>query len=240
MNTWWDDFWRKPSWGLSRDYTFIDKYLTELREDLYPQPPDPGHTRRAKYIIDKWIPKITPFDVLDVGCGEGFCQPLFEEHKILYKGICLGKDVRRAKSNGRNVVEGDFHFIDSGEDIYDLVFARHALEHSPMPILALMEWHRVARHNLILVLPKPKFWEFIGRNHYSVVTSSQARFLLDRSGWKILEEDFDHEWEYCFLCEKMERKFDEKRVYLWTYEDENLDWLDIAEPPKEEKELEIT
>jgi hypothetical protein len=38
-------------------------------------------------------------------------------------------------------VEGDFHFIDSGGEIYDLIFARHALEHSPMPILALMEWH---------------------------------------------------------------------------------------------------
>jgi len=228
-------------WKPQRDFLFIDRYLDELAEDIYPQPPDPGHTQRAKYIIDKWIPKIRPLDVLDVGCGEGFCQPLFEEHGVLYKGICLGEDVRRAKSSKRNVEEGDFHFIDSGEDTYDLIFARHSLEHSPMPVLALMEWHRVARHNLILVLPKPKFWEFIGRNHYSVVTSAQARFLLDRSGWKILKEDFEHEWEYCFLCKKEERKFDPNKEYLWTYQDETWEWLDMAEPPKveDEEELEI-
>lgn len=220
-----------------RDYLFIDKYLDELQEDIYPQPPDPEHTKQAKYVIDKWIPEIKPFDVLDVGCGEGFCQPFFKAHGVLYKGICLGKDVVRAKKKGRSVVEGDFHFIDSGGEIYDLIFARHALEHSPMPILALMEWHRIARYNLILVLPKPKFWLFIGRNHYSVVTSSQARFLLHRSGWKILKEDFDHKWEYRFLCEKVERKFDPKEGYNWTYSDEDLEWLDLAEPVKEEEEV---
>ncbi len=230
-------------WHPKRDYIFIDRYLDELAQDIYPQPPDIEHTKQAKAVIDKWIPnKIIPHDVLDVGCGEGFCQPFFEAHSIFYTGICLGNDVKEAIKAYRNVYEGDFHFIDSGDDVYDLIFVRHALEHSPMPILALMEWHRVAKKYLILVLPKPKFWLFLGRNHYSVVTGSQARFLLDRSGWHIMEEDFDHEWEYRFLCSKKERKFDPDEGYNWAYKEEKLEWLDMAEPfeyEKEEEEVEV-
>ena len=228
-------------WHMKRDYIFIDRYLDELQQDIYPQPPDKEHTKLSREIIDKWIPKIPVEDVLDVGCGEGFCQPMFEKHGLIYTGYALGEDVEKAKEVGRNVYEEDFHFLPGGDNNWDLVFARHALEHSPMPILALMEWHRVARYNLILVLPKPKFWLFIGRNHYSVSTASQARFLLDRSGWDIVEEDFDHEWEYRFLCEKTDRIFDPDEGYLWAYEDEITSWLDMAEPPKvvEEEELEV-
>jgi hypothetical protein len=207
-------------WHPKRDYIFIDRYLDELAQDIYEQPPDIEHTKLSKEIIDKWIPEIRVHDVLDVGSGEGFCQPFFEKYNLV--------------EDGKRVYEQDFHFIPDGDDTWDLIFARHALEHSPMPLLALMEWHRVARYNLILVLPKPKFWLFIGRNHYSVVTGSQARFLLDRAGWEIIEEDFEHEWEYRFLCEKKERIFSPDTEYLWTYEDENTAWLDMAEPTEEE------
>jgi SAM-dependent methyltransferase len=225
-------------WHLKRDYTYLEGYLDELSQDVYPQPPDDLHTQEAVVIIDKWIPEISPRDVLDVGCGEGFCQEHFESYGVIYKGIALGEDVEKAREEGRNVHEGDFHFIDTYADVWDLVFARHALEHSPMPILALMEWHRVTRFggHLILVLPKPQFWLFVGRNHYSVVTMSQARFLLDRSGWKILEEDHEHEWEYRFLCEKVERKFSPDTEYLWTYEDDDISWLKIVEPTSEKEE----
>jgi SAM-dependent methyltransferase len=169
-------------WKPKRDFIFIDRYLDELEQDIYPQPPDIEHTKLSKEIIDKWLPDIDVKDVLDVGCGEGFCQPFFEAHDLIYKGYAIGSDVGKAKEQNRNVYREDFHFISDGDESWDLIFARHALEHSPMPILALMEWHRVARRNLILVLPKPKFWLFIGRNHYSVVTMSQARFLLSRCG----------------------------------------------------------
>ena len=224
-------------WKTKRDYKHIDGYLTELEEDIYPQPPDVEHTKMAKYVIDSWVDGLDAADVLDVGCGEAFCQPFFEEYGLIYTGVCLGEDYEEAKKSKRSVREDDFHFLPDGNEVYDLIFARHALEHSPMPILALMEWHRVARKYLILVLPKPKFWLFLGRNHYSVVTGSQARFLLDRSGWKILDEDHDHKWEYRFLCEKKKRKFDPDEGYLWAYENESLDWLDLVEPPKEEGEL---
>jgi hypothetical protein len=228
--------WPEMPWKRIRNYHYIDGYLNELLEDVYPQPPDVGHTEQAMAVIDKWIPVIKPENVLDVGCGEAFCQPMFEYHGVEYRGVSLGEDFEKAKKIGRNVLDEDFHFLPDGENAYDLIFARHALEHSPMPILALMEWHRVGKKYLILVLPKPKFWMFLGRNHYSVVTASQARFLLHRSGWTIIEEDHDHEWEYRFLCGKGRRSFNPDEGYLWAYKDEDLSWLYMAEPEKEEEE----
>ena len=231
--------WPEMPWKRLRNYHHIDGYLNELAQDIYPQPPDNEHTTQAKLVIDKWIPEIDVEHVLDVGCGEAFCQDFFEDHGLNYRGVCLGKDFEEAKRLGRHVLEQDFHFLHDGDEMWDLIFARHALEHSPMPILALMEWHRVAKKNLILVLPKPKFWLFLGRNHYSVVTDSQAKFLLHRSGWDIIEEDHSHEWEYRYLCEKVEREFDPDEGYLWAYRDEKLEWLEMAEPfvyDKEEEE----
>jgi hypothetical protein len=229
--------WIEMPWKPKRNYEHIDKYLTELEEDIYPQPPDAEHTAQAKYVIDNWVEDLDILDVLDVGCGEAFCQPFFEEHGLLYRGVCLGEDYEKAKELRRTILEEDFHFLPDGDDTWDLIFARHALEHSPMPLIALMEWHRVARKYLIVILPKPRFWLFLGRNHYSVVTASQARFLLDRAGWKILEEDHEHEWEYRFLCEKGKREFKPNEGYLWAYENESLDWLDMVEPSIEEAEI---
>jgi hypothetical protein len=230
--------WREMPWKTKRNFKHIDNYLTEIEQDIYPQPVDAEHTNLAKYVIDNWADDLDAEHVLDVGCGEAFCQPFFEEHNFEYLGVCLGSDYEEAKELGRTVIQEDFHFLSLEDETWDLIFARHALEHSPMPLLALMEWHRVATTYLILVLPKPKFWLFIGRNHYSVVTGSQARFLLDRSGWEIIEEDHDHKWEYRFLCKKKERVFDPNEGYLWAYENESLDWLDIVEPSGEEEEVE--
>jgi ubiquinone/menaquinone biosynthesis C-methylase UbiE len=231
--------WRKEMpWKTKRNFKHIDNYLTELEDDIYPQPPDAEHTKQAKYVIDNWVDDLDVESVLDIGCGEAFCQPFFEEYDLEYLGVCLGEDYEIAKEQDRTVIKEDFHFLSLKDESWDLSFVRHSLEHSPMPLLALMEWHRVTRDYLILILPKPRFWLFIGRNHYSVVTGSQARFLLDRVGWQIIEEDNEHEWEYRFLCEKKERVFNPDEGYLWAYEHENLDWLDMAEPPKEEFEFE--
>ena len=225
-------------WKTKRNFKHIDGYLDELEEDIYPQPPDDEHTAQAKLVIDMWVSDLNIIDVLDVGCGEAFCQPFFEEHGVLYRGVCLGEDYEEAKELKRSVLEEDFHFLPDGDETWDLIFARHALEHSPMPLMALMEWHRVAKKYLILVLPKPRFWLFLGRNHYSVVTASQARFLLDRSGWKIVDEDHEHKWEYRFLCKKGKREFKPDEGYLWAYENESLDWLDEVEPPPIDEEVE--
>lgn len=195
-----------------RNWKNIDMYLTKLAEDIYPQPEDPGHTRLAEKVINQWMSRMTSCtSVLDLGCGTGFCQPMFEKWDVAYRGICLGQDYVVAKELDRNVNKMDFHFLEFPDESYDLLFARHSLEHSPMPLLALMEWARVSRSWLGLVLPAPEWYTYVGLNHYSVMNIDQITNLLNRAGWRIIwkemenvtQNDVEIPQEYWIMSEKV-------------------------------------
>ena len=130
-----------------RDYKNIESHLDELLEDVYPQPVDEGHTAFLLLdVLDNWIDELEMCDsVLDVGCGEAFLQHSFEGMAMDYTGVCLGDDYTKAKELDRNVEKHDFNFMPYKNESFDLVFARHALEHSVMPLISLMEWHRVSK-----------------------------------------------------------------------------------------------
>jgi len=174
-----------------RDYTRIELYLNNLEKDIYPQPPDPGHKAWAEDAIRKF----TPHDVnsvLDVGCGQGFCKPLFESLSVNWTGVTLGgADFQKAKDMVGSVYHADATFLPFKNAQFDMIFARHILEHSPMPLFTLMEWHFVAGKYLLLIAPSHEYWNFYGKNHYSVLNKHQLWWLLARAGWEIVErEDF--------------------------------------------------
>lgn len=204
-----------------RDWTRIDGYMTSLLErDLYPQPSgEDEHPVFAKEVIDRWMSRLPDCKtVLDVGCGDGFSQPLFEYWGVEYEGVCLGEDFLTAKENGRNVKRMDFSFLEYDENSFDLIFSRHSLEHSPMPTLTLMEWYRVSKQWLGLVLPAPEWYTYEGKQHYSVMNQEQIKPVLERAGWRILWNEigirnriFEHDGkevarpaihEYWLFCEK--------------------------------------
>lgn len=175
-----------------RDFTRIDGYINKLYADIYEQPEDIGHITLAQKAVDHWMSKLTTcHSVLDVGCGQGMCQPMFERWGASYEGIALGEDVIKAQALGRNVKRMDFSFLDYADKSFDLIFARHSLEHSPMPLLTLMEWARVGTNWLGVVVPAPEWYGYSGRNHYSVMNMDQLRNVLDVAGWRVLWEDID-------------------------------------------------
>lgn len=196
-----------------RDYTKIDSYINKLYADIYEQPEDIGHITLAQKVVDHWMSKLTTcHSVLDVGCGQGMCQPMFERWNVLYEGIALGEDVIKAQALGRNVKRMDFSFLDYHDDTFDLIFARHSLEHSPMPLLTLMEWARVGANWLGVVVPAPEWYGYTGRNHYSVMNMDQLRNVLDVAGWRVMWENVDYlpfgernelkPHEYWLMCER--------------------------------------
>jgi len=173
---------------------FLMHYL-KLLGSIYPQPPDPGHTDWAQstfegfeHYIDGGI---AGQKVLDIGCGQGFMQDYFVSKGAEYLGITKGSDVDVALTNGRNVEDQDMNFLEIPDDSVDFIFARHTLEHSPMPILTLMEWGRVIKSMgyMILVAPAPAFWGIAGRNHFSVVEIDKLTYYLDVAGWNIVGQD---------------------------------------------------
>lgn len=186
-----------------RDYIFLDRYLDELEKDIYPQPEDKGHLQRALGILEAWkVLFIDATSVLDVGCGTGFASKFFQERRMNYVGIRLGEKSQYEPL----ILTLDFSFTGFEDNQFGLVFARHVLEHSPFPLLTLMEWHRVSNKYLLLVLPNPDHYTFMGRNHYSVMNAQHARWLLRRAGWEIKKSDFSDATELRFFCIKRERK----------------------------------
>lgn len=183
---------------MKRDYNNFDLYLDRLLPDIYPQPPDRGHLRWANQVFKNWVvPLEHVYHVLDAGCGDtAFMKSKFEGMGWDYTGIALGGD-------NPNIVKMDFSFTNFADKEFDLVWARHSLEHSPFPILTLMEWERVCTRYLILVLPRPTTdLSYVGRNHYSVTNRDQLKFWLDLAGWKVLQEDDNEITEIRLLCGK--------------------------------------
>lgn len=196
-----------------RNYHNIDQHLNALLGDIYNQPEDAGHTELALSTINRWMSALPECkSVLDVGCGTGFCQPMFERWGVDYKGIALGEDVITAQELGHNVRRMDFSFLDFEDNSFDLIFSRHSLEHSFSPLLSLMEWHRVSKNWLGIVIPAPEHFGYRGRNHNYVLNKDQWMNLLEKTGWHPIWEHEHHiskesdiPMEYCIFSEKVKR-----------------------------------
>jgi hypothetical protein len=196
-----------------RNYERIDAWLDSLLDDTHPQPPDEGHTKMAREAIEIGMIHLRPSckSVLDVGCGAtGFVSSIFAEQGIYeYAGVCVREDAEIGTKADPRIKDADFTFLDMFPDnSFDIVFARHSLEHSPMPVLTLFEWARIAKQYIWLILPNPEYWLWTGRNHYSVMLPEQAIFLLERVGMTLVWNQ-QNMYEFWIIAQKKETKEDE-------------------------------
>jgi len=187
-----------------RDYKYIERYLNQLIADIYPQPPDTGHLESAKEIVTKWLPLLSGLNtIVDVGCGQGQVIPLLSKYAPTI-GVTLGEDAKIAKGKGFDVKHADMSFLPFVDNQFDLIFARHVLEHSPMPLLTLMEWHRVSKQWALIIVPGLNHFGPSGRNHYYVLKDDQWVNLFTRAGWHPIwmDKSVSPVQETRFMCEK--------------------------------------
>jgi len=176
-----------------KDYARFDKYLDDLSQDVRPQPVDDGHKYWATIGFRTMLAQIPEHErgqrrCLDVGCGEGFMEPVIAAEGYQWTGATIGQDGIDAIARGMNVQYADMTFLPVEDHYFDLIFARHVLEHSPFPVITLMEWRRICKGYLILIVPCPDYWEWYGRNHYAMANVVQLRWWLRRSGWHVMHE----------------------------------------------------
>jgi ubiquinone/menaquinone biosynthesis C-methylase UbiE len=189
-----------------RNYQNIERYLNELLADIYPQPPDPGHQAMIEDVCVKWLSILSGLNsILDVGCGQGQAIPVLKRFAPSVEGVTLGTDAAVCCAKGYPVNMSDMTFLPYRDERFILVFARHVLEHSPMPLITLMEWYRVAKQWLLLVLPDPQHYAYVGRNHYYVLNRQQAENILNVAGWRPIWRDDSEETEIRIFCEKVKR-----------------------------------
>lgn len=187
-----------------RNYANVERYLNKLAGDIYPQPPDPGHQAMLIAACNKWLTSLSSLNsVLDVGCGQGQAFPILEQYARRIEGVTMGTDIDICRAKGLKVHMADMSFLPYPDNEFDLIFARHVLEHSPLPLLTLMEWHRVSKQWLALILPDPAHYGYGGKNHYYVLAMGQVVNLLDNSGWRIIWQDETEITEIRLFCERV-------------------------------------
>lgn len=164
---------------------FLDKIATEA----YPEAPSPIHTEiTAKAIKHLFTSYDVPHNalVLDVGCGQGVALKHFTEQGCRPVGITLNlTDLEECRKQGYTVAQMDQSFLDFCDATFDLIWARHVVEHSIFPYFTLTEFSRVLKPGGLLYLEVPAaettYKHETNPNHYSILSQTMWLSLLDRS-----------------------------------------------------------
>lgn len=178
----------------------INRRFNEFREwcrtHVYSEPDTQLHTS----VMDKVIPKLVrdtsltnSQSILDVGCGQGYAMQKFVELGCTnIQGITLSEeDVKASQDRGFICTQQDMSFTDFDDETFDFLFVRHALEHSPYPLLTLKEFHRLLNKGggAYIEMPSPKCDRVLETydNHYSIMGPRQWKELMQRAGFTIAD-----------------------------------------------------
>lgn len=171
----------------------LDAFLEKLRRDIYPEAEDQGHSTITREMFKRLVelhPLAPGAAVLDVGCGQGVGLEVFRDAGLAPVGVTLGEDAQVCRGKGFKVVEMDLSFLDFEDGRFDLVWCRHALEHSVLPYFTLSEMHRVLKPGgaLYVEVPAPdtSCAHQTNPNHYSVLGKSMWLELIRRTGFETL------------------------------------------------------
>lgn len=132
--------------------------------------------------------------ILDIGCGQGPALEIFAEHGHSAHGIALNDDdVAECKTRGLNATKGDMHDLSAFDgQWFDLIWARHVLEHSPIPLYVLKQFGRIIPEGGLLYVEVPQpdgpcRHELDNQNHYSVFGMRAWVGLLKKAGFTLKE-----------------------------------------------------
>ncbi len=129
--------------------------------------------------------------VLDIGCGQAVAKKYFDAFNCKPVGITINQeDIDACRAVGYEVRDMDQSFLDFSDNTFDLIWARHVLEHSIFPYYTLSEYYRVLKPGAMayIELPAPDTvaTHQNNPNHYSVLPSSGWLSLMQRTGFNIV------------------------------------------------------
>ncbi len=135
--------------------------------------------------------------VLDIGCGQAVAKKYFDAFNCKPIGITINQeDIDACRQKGYDVRDMDQSFLDFADNTFDLIWARHVLEHSIFPFFTLHEFYRTLKTGGIAYIELPAPDTAVNHqnnpNHYSVLTSNGWKSLMQRTGFTILHfSEFD-------------------------------------------------
>ena len=131
---------------------------------IYDEGPSPMHDSLTAQMIEKYIdPLNLPKNskILDLGCGPGyFLDGMKERGYTDVTGVTLSPgDIKICEDKGHTIKMYDLSFLPQKDGYYDesvdFIFLRHALEHSPFPIISLIEYNRVLKQGAKIYIEVP-------------------------------------------------------------------------------------
>ena len=165
---------------------------------IYDEGDSPMHKSLTTKIVKQYIDPLNlkkDARILDLGCGPGyFLDEMKERGYTDVTGVTLSPgDVKICEDKGHVVKKYDLSFLPQKDGYYDesvdFIFLRHALEHSPYPIISLIEYNRILTQfgKIYIEVPAPDCdrrheWNL---NHYSILGEQQLAALLSRTGFNI-------------------------------------------------------
>lgn len=193
-------------------------FLGIIAGQTYPEAPSDLHQTVTRIMMEQVLQSV-PIGrtgrILDVGCGQGPALDVMREKGFHAVGITINEeDLRICREKGHEVRDMDQSFLDFRDGEFDLVWARHCIEHSILPMFTLSGFHRVLKNGGVLYVevPAPDTVAHHERNnnHYSVLTKSAWISLLKRTGFRIAwDNNFNFtlpagpDTYYMFVCEKV-------------------------------------
>lgn len=171
----------------------LEGFLRRIKNESYSEPDSGLHMA----LIDKMLPEFARFipdrhiRLLDVGCGQGYASLKFKE--LGYQQITAitlnDEDVEATRKRGIVCYKMDMTFLGFEDKIFDALWVRHALEHSPFPYLTLLEFNRVLIPGgfIYFEMPMPDTPRVLENwpNHYSILGEQMWTSLFNRSGFKV-------------------------------------------------------
>lgn len=169
-------------------------FFNFIQESIYPEPPSEPHltiTRQSiESLIDINILK-KGMRILDIGCGQGLALEIFCDKGFEATGITLGEDFNICLAKGFKVFQVDQNHMSFPEKSFDFIWARHVLEHSPIPLFTLFEYRRLLANNGIAYVevpaPNTSAHHELNQNHYSVFTPTAWIGLFHKAGFHAID-----------------------------------------------------
>lgn len=153
------------------------------------------NTKSKKLIRDHVILKNYK-SILDIGCG--LCDTYYgykqDNYNIEYTGLDSCKYfVEKAIVQNINIIESDMTKIDVPDSSYDVVYGRHILEHLPTYKIALDEFIRIAKFEIIIIFfIKPSNLEEIRYNdgndlYHNIYSKKDIESSLENNDYNWVE-----------------------------------------------------
>ena len=192
--------------NVKRDWSEIITHYNKLSENTVLELRSPHHDEAAVKVVKDFCTNLNIDSVIELGCGTAPMLDAFKELGVKTCGVTLLEE-----PIDHEVIRKDMHLSGIETGAFDLVASRHSLEHSPMPLLLLMEMRRIATKYALIVLPIPNermvnTWV----DHYSVMDKTMWLKLFKLAGWRVSKfrtykylEYEEGEWdeEYQWLLE---------------------------------------